>query len=444
MRRLTLEKAGNSAPVPIAAEILRNKYLKRLVTLSMLHIPDRGNAVVSVGGEDMVVKSLVGYDRAKERSASDAAIFSVGPKTVVTITSSVTKRDNEEEEEEEEEGNTRGGRSAADDEKEASANDAVCQRFPPEPPPSSPSRYTPPHVMVAYHIHCFFESLKDTLNPLTRCIILTGPPGGGKTYSIDLGVRLFQQQYLQYYLGKPSPPSVAVQPVRGSDVLLEQDAKLGDVKHLRNTLREMFSQKEGHDMTIVFVDEADALLSHSHVITDIMGEILDRLSHTDKPSLVIMATNFVEKIPRKLRRVGRIDEEIYVGPPGVEGRVAILESILERNGGFEGSANLLQLAQKCIGFVPADLNAMVSKARRMSDGVGDGKITDASLQKAFKLTPPSALREVTITNPKEITWDSIGGEAGGAKRELRVSFLLPSFLLSHSLVCSPFSICALN
>jgi len=60
----------------------------------------------------------------------------------------------------------------------------------------------------------------------------------------------------------------------------------------------------------------------------VIGNLLDGLSVTDDPIFLVMATNHIEHIPNSLRRPGRIDEEVFIAPPGVDGRLQILKKIL--------------------------------------------------------------------------------------------------------------------
>lgn len=77
---------------------------------------------------------------------------------------------------------------------------------------------------------------------------------------------------------------------------------------------------------------------------------------------MIGATNRPEAIDSALRRPGRFELEIFLGPPDENARLQIL-SLLTRNLRLQGgSFDLLEIARSTSGFVGADLAALVNRA----------------------------------------------------------------------------------
>lgn len=147
-----------------------------------------------------------------------------------------------------------------------------------------------------------------------------------------------------------------------------------------------------------------------------------------------------------LPQQGRLDREIAVDPPGVEAREAILRLHLAGVPLTEAATSLLPaLARDCVGFVGADVAALVREAvlragRRPRDE-GDTALLEPSeegsgaaawaavdacdLEEARASVVPSALRAHT-SNVSGTTWDDIGGLAG-VKQALRQAVEWPLF-----------------
>ena len=77
---------------------------------------------------------------------------------------------------------------------------------------------------------------------------------------------------------------------------------------------------------------------------------------------------------------------------------------------------LLSLSHLTVGFVAADLKLLVRVAATIAH---PAPIEYSHLVLALDTTPPSALRESMLLQSQTTHWDEIGGDAGGAKQELR-------------------------
>lgn len=179
-----------------------------------------------------------------------------------------------------------------------------------------------------------------------------------------------------------------------------------------------------------------------------------------KRIIVVAGTNRIDAIPEGLRRPGRFDRELCIGPPNREARFTILKSLIEQyettpdrgrrtkngttglvvlpkientdgdeskdpNGNSSGSmmlrlggkeqGGLSSIADACVGYVPADLAALVRKAAYYGIQDGSSRITIELLRQAMKDVGASALRESAISAPPLTRWDDIAGDVGGAK-----------------------------
>jgi len=213
---------------------------------------------------------------------------------------------------------------------------------------------------------------------------------------------------------------------------------------------------------LIFLDEGEALLGNARTAAQI-GVLLDRMSTTSfKESgtteiftsevsnsssrgwerlVFVVATNNLNMIPSILRRPGRLESEITVDPPDSKERAAILKTLLLYNFGSNAKINheisrkgnnlkhsidmsddeLYQFAEECVGYVAADLNALVRKSFLSSlEGLrGSNSLTIGHLKDAKEKVGASVLRDAALNAPPETRWDDVAGDVGGAKEALR-------------------------
>jgi SpoVK/Ycf46/Vps4 family AAA+-type ATPase len=243
----------------------------------------------------------------------------------------------------------------------------------------------------------------------------------------------------------------------------------------------------GYSVALIFLDECDALLASSSTMSDSTGSsnmtaamlafLLDCMNQSImtkdnignmnssgstscslwKRLVVVAATNRIDSIPATLRRPGRFDCEIPMGPPNVMERVAILSKLLgvvhgpaessemtgttarekipEGDSGFTISPQeLFEVAADCVGYVAADLAALVRRATLLplstisekNDNNSTAMVVTADcLRRAMSDMVASALRDASLHAPPTTTWNDIAGTAGGAKTALRQAMEWP-------------------
>jgi transitional endoplasmic reticulum ATPase len=241
-----------------------------------------------------------------------------------------------------------------------------------------------------------------------RGIILYGPPGTGKTLiakalSNEVGAQFFALQ--------------------GPEIV---SAFYGESER---QLREIFERARASAPAVILMDELDALAPKRE---ETRGELERRLVATLlslmdgltelKGVVVIGTTNRVNSIDPALRRPGRFEHEIHIGIPDVTGRRQILE-IHTRRMPLSADVDLQYLAEKTPGFVGADLaslcreagynalrSAFPSESVEKGEIVVEGiRVTARDYQTALNTICPSAMREVMVQVPTDVTWDQIGG-----------------------------------
>ena len=192
-------------------------------------------------------------------------------------------------------------------------------------------------------------------------------------------------------------------------------------------IREKFKLAKKHAPSIIFFDELDALASkrsdknpswRNNFVTQLLT-CLDGLD-SDEQIIFIATTNRPNDLDPAIRRPGRLDLEIPVPPPDIDGRKEILK-IHTKDMPLSSNVNLNSLAEVIHGYVGADIVALCKEAalnsvRRHalnSDGIssnieGDLKVTMKDFKKAKTKIVPSSGRDV-ITNKPNTKWHNVGG-----------------------------------
>ncbi|KAF7537933.1 hypothetical protein G7054_g3297 [Neopestalotiopsis clavispora] len=193
--------------------------------------------------------------------------------------------------------------------------------------------------------------LEADLNP-SRGILLYGPPGCGKTmlanaFAAAIGVS---------YIPVSAPALIA-----------------GMSGESEKKIRELYDEAKSLAPCLVFIDEFDAIMgkrenAQREMEKRIVAQMLtcmDELSldKTDgKPVITIAATNRPDSIDPALRRAGRFNQEINIGVPNEDARLAILQA-LTRKSKLAPDVDLKVVAKATPGFVGADLGDLVSLAK---------------------------------------------------------------------------------
>jgi len=246
-----------------------------------------------------------------------------------------------------------------------------------------------------------------------RGIIFYGPPGSGKTF---LARAIANEVHAGFYY------------INGPDIV---GTMYGETEA---NLRKIFAEAAHHAPSIVLIDELDAIAPHREksgaqsdvrMVTQLLS-LLDGLMKVDG-LVVIGTTNRVDAIDVALRRPGRFDREIFIGPPSAAGRHDIL-NIHTREMPLSEAAvrHLPKVAAVTHGFVGADLmelcreaglNALRRSSSDLLDHLAAFRFTEEMLSveardfdEALGKVRPSAIREAFVTIPN-VTWDEVGGLA---------------------------------
>jgi len=224
---------------------------------------------------------------------------------------------------------------------------------------------------------------------IPKGILLTGPPGVGKTYlaraiSGEAGVPFFH--------------------ISGSD-FVEMFVGVGAAR-----VRDLFETAKAHRPSLIFVDEIDAVgrqrgagLGGGHDEREqTLNQLLVEMDGFDPNSGVILiaATNRPDVLDPALLRPGRFDRQIVVDAPDQNGRLQILR-IHAKGKPLGPDIDLDVLAKRTPGFTGADLANMLNEGALLAARSGHSKIEQADLEEALDRVMAGPQRKSRIIDTKE-------------------------------------------
>ncbi len=254
-------------------------------------------------------------------------------------------------------------------------------------------------------------------------VLLSGPPGTGKT----MIARAVAAETGAHFIS-----------VNGPEIV---DRYYGaSEQHLRN----LFETGRQRAPSIIFIDEIDAIAPKREALSGekqverrIVAQLLtlmDGLAGRGEV-MVLAATNLPGNIDPALRRPGRFDREIRIGPPDRQGRAEIL-AVHTRAMPLATDADLQALAGATHGYVGADLAALCREAAiaaiRRAGGVALAAdspalaalhVTMADFIASMRGITPTALRDVHVEVP-DVRWSDVAG-LGTLRQTLTRAILLP-------------------
>ena len=216
-------------------------------------------------------------------------------------------------------------------------------------------------------------------------MLLFGPPGTGKS----LLARIIASES-----GLPFMELDASQ-VFGS-LVGETEARIA---RIRDTLEAM-------GPVVLFVDEAEGLFPHRGKMVDTAGGVFTRatnmmlswLGDEERKTVIVMTTNYPDRLDPALLRRGRIDVALPLTYPSEEERLMILRvhTEIKRKVPLAEDVDLAEVARRTDHWSGADLEALVQDAARLALAEG----ADAVAMRHFE----EAMENFTINVSERIEW----------------------------------------
>ena len=187
---------------------------------------------------------------------------------------------------------------------------------------------------------------------LPNGVLLYGPPGCGKTF-----IARKLSQVLNYNFKEIKPSDLASIYVHGTQ------GKIG----------QLFADAKADAPCMMFLDEIEALVPNrssdgvSHHYQAEVNEFLVHLNECAKNKiLVVGATNLPNLVDPAVRRPGRLDKKIFVGPPDLEARGEALKLFMK--GRPQTEIDFIHLAEQTECYTFAELEYLVNEAAREALG----------------------------------------------------------------------------
>ncbi|KAI9633435.1 ATP-dependent peptidase [Dioszegia hungarica] len=184
---------------------------------------------------------------------------------------------------------------------------------------------------------------------LPKGVLLTGPPGTGKT------------MLARAVAGEAGVPFLFASGSQFDEMFVVTD-------EIAKRIRELFGSAKKKAPAIVFIDELDAIGSKrsakdAHYMKQTLNQLLVELDGFEQMEgvIIIAATNFPESLDKALTRPGRFDRHVVVGLPDVRGRVAILKHHMGEVT-YDVDVDPSVIARGCPGMSGADLQNLVNQA----------------------------------------------------------------------------------
>ena len=224
---------------------------------------------------------------------------------------------------------------------------------------------------------------------IPKGVLLVGPPGTGKTL------------LARAVAGEAKVPFFSIS---GSE-FVEMFVGVGAAR-----VRDLFSQAAAQAPCIIFIDELDALGKARGM--NVMGghdereQTLNQLLvemdgfETNKGVIIMAATNRPEILDPALLRPGRLDRQVLVDRPDINGREAILK-IHSKNVVLSPEVDLRKIAGRTPGFVGADLANIINEAALLAARNDKEMVELVDFDEAIDRVVAGLQKKNRVMNPQE-------------------------------------------
>ncbi|HEY3962058.1 MAG TPA: AAA family ATPase [Gaiellaceae bacterium] len=229
-------------------------------------------------------------------------------------------------------------------------------------------------------------------------ILFHGPPGTGKTLAAkavanESGARFYAQS---------------------ASAFVEMFAGLGAAR-----IRKLFEEARKNAPSIVFIDELDAvgMARSGHSFNREQDQTLNQLlveldGFGPRDQVVVMgASNRLQDLDPALLRPGRFDRQIFIQPPDLKGRRAILD-VHTRGKPLGADVDLEIIARQTAGLTGADLASIANEAAISAGRRGSSKLEHVDFDHSLeRVVAGLQQRRVVTDKEKRILAYHEGGHA---------------------------------
>jgi cell division protease FtsH len=224
---------------------------------------------------------------------------------------------------------------------------------------------------------------------IPKGVLLVGPPGTGKTL------------LARAVAGEAKVPFFSIS---GSE-FVEMFVGVGAAR-----VRDLFAQAAKQAPCIIFIDELDALGKARGM--NVMGghdereQTLNQLLvemdgfEANQGVIIMAATNRPEILDPALLRPGRLDRQVLVDRPDINGREAILK-IHSRNVLLSPEIDLRGIAGRTPGFVGADLANIINEAALLAARNNKEMVEPADFDEAIDRVVAGLQKKTRVMNARE-------------------------------------------
>lgn len=219
------------------------------------------------------------------------------------------------------------------------------------------------------------ELYKNFNVSIPKGLLLYGPPGCGKTFIVKKIAGLLRFKYYEI-----SPSTIASVYVHGT----------------QEKIKELFEEATKNRPVLLFIDELEAFVPN-RTRTDLsfhyqaeVNEFLLQLNNAHNNGIfVVGATNHLNMVDDAVKRPGRFDKKIFVGPPDLEARIDAFKTHLKHKP--HNITKWLYIGEESVNYTFAEIQFVVDETARI---VASQKKTLIDLNDIMK---------VIVNNPPEFT-----------------------------------------
>lgn len=249
----------------------------------------------------------------------------------------------------------------------------------------------------------FKEDAKEFGLPNPRGVLLAGIPGAGKSLIAQALASFYEMPLLRLDMGSVFASHIG-----------ESEQNIRSAVHMAETVAPCIMWVDEVEKGIGGVQSSNQ--TDGGVTNRVFGTLLTWLQEKKEAVFVIATANNVEGIPPEFMRAGRFDEIFFLDLPNIEQRLDVIEKLLKRKNRKPDDFNLVEIAEACDKYSPAEIEKAIDNA--LFAAYSDGKrllVTDDVVVEFGRFQPLYNTRREDIENMRN--W-ALGADGKGGRARL--------------------------